>query len=266
MQSSYLSLLNNVLTASLYPESAWLLLKPSDAPGKRIRAAICKALARRGYGLVKFRPFDPEKREKGLDWPMFGYSMAGRLRLENIRFCLERVQNEGIPGDFVECGVWRGGASIFAKGVLNYLSDETRKVWLCDSFQGMPAQRAEDKVDPDIVGRVAASLEDVRANFGRFGLLDDRVEFVKGWFCDSLPAAPIKTISVLRLDGDYYSSTMDALSSLYDKVSPGGFVIVDDYHAFKSCEQAITDFCEQRQIKPALVKIDDTAVYFQKAA
>jgi O-methyltransferase len=260
----YLSLLTSTLTASVYPESAWLLLKASDAPQKRIRAAICKALARRGYGLVKFRPFDPKARENGADWPMFGYSMIGKYRIANIQLCLEAVQKENVPGDFVECGVWRGGASMFAKAVLNRLGDHSRTVWLCDSFEGMPVQRAEDRIDPALGGRIAVSLEQVRENFTRFGLLDDHVRFVKGWFSDSLASAPIEKISVLRLDGDYYSSTMDALTNLYDKVSPGGFIIVDDYYAFKSCEQAITDFCEQRKIKPDLVKIDDIGVYFRK--
>jgi O-methyltransferase len=262
----YLSLLMSTLTASVYPESAWLLLKASDAPRKRIRGAICNALARRGYGLVKFRPFEVKARESGVDWPMFGYSMVGKKRLANIQFCLETVQKENIPGDFVECGVWRGGASMFAKAVLTCLDDESRTVWLCDSFEGMPAQRAEDKVDPDLVGRVAVSLEQVQENFRRFGFLNGRVKFVKGWFSDSLPNAPIEKISILRLDGDYYSSTTDALTSLYDRVAPGGFIIVDDYYAFKSCEQAITDFCEQRQIRPDLVKIDDIGVYFRKGA
>lgn len=259
----YLDLLGDTLTASLYPESAWRVLAPSEAPSKRLRAALLRALAKRGYSIIRKRPFDAAARSNGEDWPMFGYSMVGKRRLENVRLCLETVHKEGIEGDFVECGVWRGGASMYARAVLNSLGDN-RTVWLCDSFEGMPPQRPEDKADPDLIGRIAVSLEEVRENFRRFGLLDDRVKFVKGWFCDSLPRAPIKKISVLRLDGDYYSSTMDALDNLYSKVSPNGFVIVDDYNAFVSCKQAIDDFQEKAGTKFNIVPIDNLAVYFRK--
>jgi O-methyltransferase len=261
----YLGLLQSALTASLYPESAWLLLRPSGK-NRLIRNTILKAFSSRGFAVVKLQAFDQKAREHGEDWPMIGFSMIGKRRLANIQYCLETVHEAIIPGDFVECGVWRGGASIFAKGVLNCLGDDNRKVWLCDSFEGMPVQRDEDKIDPALAGRsyLAVSLDEVRENFLRFGLLDDRVRFVKGWFSETLPTAPIERISVLRLDGDFYSSTMDALNGLYEKVSPGGFIIVDDYNSFKSCKQAITQFREERQIRTDIVSIDRTGVYFRK--
>ena len=82
---------------------------------------------------------------------MFGYSMIGHRRLENIQACLRSVVSAGVDGDFVECGVWRGGASIFAKAVLNSLGEKNRMVWLADSFEGMPVQHAEDKIDADMI-------------------------------------------------------------------------------------------------------------------
>lgn len=263
----YLDLLQGALTASLYPESGWLLLKPSDAPQKKIRAALLSAMASTGYALIKLRPFNPKLRENGEDWPMFGYSMVGEKRLANIRYCLETVHKENVLGDFVECGVWRGGASIFAKGVLNCLGDQGRKLWLCDSFEGMPVQRNEDRIDPALAGRpyLAVSVEQVRENFRCFDLLDDKIEFIKGWFSDTLPTASIERISVLRLDGDYYSSTMDALNSLYTKISPGGFIIVDDYNSFASCKQAISDFQDKRAVKFDIIPIDNAGVYFRKS-
>jgi O-methyltransferase len=262
----YLGLLQSALTASLYPESSWLLLHPSGRLGA-IKNSVLKAFSGRGFAVVKLRPFDQKARESGEDWPLFGYSMIGKQRLANIRYCLETVHREGIPGDFVECGVWRGGASIFAKGVLNCLGDRTRKVWLCDSFEGMPVQRDEDKADPALAENsyLAVSLEQVRENFLRFGLLDERVEFIKGWFSETLPTAPVERISVLRLDGDYYSSTIDALNGLYDKVSSGGFVIADDYNSFQSCKQAIADFREAKKINTEIVPIDKQGIYFRKA-
>jgi O-methyltransferase len=120
--------------------------------------------------------------------------------------------------------------------------------------------------DGEFIGTeyLAVSLQQVQANFARLGLLDDRVKFLKGWFSDTLNDAPIGPISILRLDGDYYSLTMDALDALYDRVSDGGFVIVDDYNAFLSCKEAITDFCSTRNLRPDLRKIDDTAVYWRR--
>jgi O-methyltransferase len=94
----------------------------------------------------------------------------------------------------------------------------------------------------------------------------DRVRFIKGWFSDTLPTAPIGKIAILRLDGDYYSSTMDALNALYDKVTNGGYIIIDDYSAFKSCKTAITEFCNKRQIHPTIQEIDKLGVFWKKAA
>jgi O-methyltransferase len=85
---------------------------------------------------------------------------------------------------------------------------------------------------------LAVSLEQVKANFDRYGLLDDQVRFLKGWFRDTLPVAPIERLAVLRLDGDMYESPMDTLVNLYPKLSEGGYVIVDDYGAIPACRQA----------------------------
>jgi hypothetical protein len=104
----------------------------------------------------------------------------------------------------------------------------------------------------------------VANNFRKFGLLDERVKFIKGWFCDSLPNAPIERIAVLRLDGDLYESTMDALKNLYDKVSIGGFIIVDDYYTWPGCRTAVDEFRLERRDKAPLDDIDTSAVYWRK--
>jgi O-methyltransferase len=260
----YLDLLKKALTASLYDESAWLVVN-SDSSWKN---AVMRLLARRSLFLVKRQKFNAAAREAGEDWPMFGFTMAGTKRLGNVEECVASVIREGVPGDFVECGVWRGGSSIFARAALDSYGGADRVVWLADSFEGMPARTSDDMADPELKGSayLEASLEDVQANFARFGLLDDRVKFVKGWFCDTLPTAPIKTISVLRLDGDYYSSTMDALNALYEKVSVGGYVIIDDYNAFASCKAAVTEFHERLGIRPTLHPIDANAIYWRREA
>ena len=197
--SLYLDLLKKTLTASVYDESAWLVLQPGKLHGaySRIRAAVIRALGKKSLLLVKARPYDHAQRENGRDWPMVGLTMVGHRRLDNIRTCIESVIVDQIPGDFVECGVWRGGSSIFAKEVFKAWGVTDRKVWLADSFEGMPALETEvDKVDPDFSAEryLAVSREDVENNFRRFDLLDESVRFVKGWFSESLLTAPIEQI------------------------------------------------------------------------
>jgi O-methyltransferase len=231
-----------------------------------IRAVAIKQLRKRSLLLVRMRPYNRAEREKGGDQPALGFTMVGHRRLDNIRACIESVIADRVPGDFVECGVWRGGSSIFAKAVFKAHGVSDRKVWLADSFEGMPVLKAEaDKVDSDFSANryFAVSKEDVENNFRRFDLLDENVRFVKGWFSESLPSAPIKQIAVLRLDGDYYTSTMDAFNSLYGKVSKRGFVIIDDYYAFAGCKAAVTEFRAAHGITSELTRIDDCSAYWR---
>lgn len=197
------------------------------------------------------------------------HTMIGRRRLENIQSCVETALTENIRGDLIETGIWRGGAVIFMRGILMAHGITDRKVWAADSFEGVPAPSWPEDAGFDLSTKVfpvlAVSLEDVKELFTRYGLLDDQVSFLKGWFKDSLPVAPIEHLAVLRLDGDLYESTMDALAPLYDKVSPGGFVIVDDYGSCPPCKRAIDDFRAQRGIGEPLQTIDLQGVYWRKA-
>jgi O-methyltransferase len=111
---------------------------------------------------------------------------------------------------------------------------------------------------------LAVSEDTVRANFRRYGLLDDRVRFLRGWFKDTLPGAPIDQIGLLRLDGDLYESTIQALDALYPRLSVGGFCIIDDYHAIDACRQAVTDYREKHSISDNIVEIDGTGVFWRK--
>ena len=159
--------------------------------------------------------------------------MIGMQRLTSLQHCVETVLAEDVPGDLVECGVWRGGASILMRAVLAAHGDETRCVWLADSFAGLPRpDTANYKADKGIrlylrlrfAPILAVPETEVRANFQRYGLLDDQVCFLPGWFKDTLHDAPIDRIAVLRLDGDLYESTIQALDALYPRLSPGGFL------------------------------------------
>ena len=191
--------------------------------------------------------------------------MIGLKRLDNLHACIESVIRDQVLGDFIETGVWRGGACIFMRAALNVYGDETRKIWLADSFEGLPRPDGRYRQDEGSIfwkasHTLAISLDQVRANFSRYGLLDERVRFLKGWFKDTLPTAPIERLAILRLDGDMYSSTMDSLTSLYPKLSSGGFAIIDDY-AIEACRKAVTDFRESNKINDPILPIDWTGVY-----
>ena len=184
---------------------------------------------------------------KGWTGRYAAHTMIGRKRLENVQSCIEDVLAHGVPGDLIETGVWRGGATILMRAVLKAHGVTDRLVWVADSFAGLPAPDSNryprDEGDQlHTFRQLAVSLEQVQDNFRRYGLLDDQVRFLKGWFRETLPSAPIDRLAVLRLDGDLYQSTIEALESLYDRISVGGYVIVDDYGNVAGCRQAVHDF------------------------
>lgn len=195
--------------------------------------------------------------------------MIGLKRLDNIHECVEAIIQDNVPGDLIETGVWRGGACIFMRAALEAYGDENRNVWVADSFEGLPkpdGRYQEDAGDKHwtMSDALGVSLEQVKDNFSRYGMLDERVVFLKGWFKDTLPAAKIDQLAIMRLDGDMYASTMDALESLYPKLSNGGFVIIDDYHAVEACRKAVSDFRETNMITDDILPIDGTGIYWRK--
>ena len=206
-------------------------------------------------------------REFGRDVPSQAHSMIGLRRMTNLQFCIEQVLAEGVPGDLIETGVWRGGAVIFMRGVLRAHGVRDRTVWVADSFEGLPAPDVKghpaDAAWVPSAGRISVSLETVRKNFSRYDLLDNQVRFLEGWFKDTLPGAPIERLAVLRLDGDLHESTRDALTNLYPKVPPGGFVIVDDYN-LESCRSAVHEYREVHGIVEPIQDIDGSGVYWRR--
>jgi hypothetical protein len=203
-------------------------------------------------------------------------TMLPLVRLNQLQSCVMDVLRRGVPGDMIETGVWRGGATIFMRGVLKALNVTDRRVWVADSFEGLPVP------DPDkfpleakahagpfmtkVCNHLAVGLDEVKRNFEAYGLLDEQVRFLKGWFSETLPSAPIERLAVMRLDGDLYDSTRDALVSLYDRLSPGGYVIVDDYgeDSWTYCRKAVDEFRTQRGISDALVRVDSRCHFWQR--
>jgi hypothetical protein len=215
--------------------------------------------------------FDAQIRREGRDWPGDAETMIGLERLENLESCVRDVLERNVPGDLIETGVWRGGAAILMRAMLKLAGDTSRVVWAADSFAGLPppdpVRYPKDAGDEHWKqAPLAVSRPEVARNFARYGLLDDQVRFLEGWFRDTLPGAPIDRLAVLRLDGDMYESTTVALESLYPKLSRGGYVIVDDYGAVPGCREAVQDYRARFDVREPILPIDWTGVYWQRLA
>lgn len=203
-------------------------------------------------------------------------SMLPLCRLDHLQRCIVDVVGKGVPGDLIETGAWRGGATIFMRAVLKVYGANDRKVWVADSFEGFPEPNADrfpaeakhfnGAVMTRTLNHLATSIEGVRRNFEAYGMLDEQVHFLKGWFKDTLPSAPIETLAILRLDGDYYESTWDSLTALYDKLSIGGYAIIDDYgeDRWTYCAKAVDDFRRERGIDEPLEPVDTKCCFWQR--
>jgi O-methyltransferase len=267
----YLDLLKKALSFSLWPEPPMPIATFNDGrpAWKRVLITILSRLAATaGTDIVRAARATAAERDEGRSWPSCAYTMIGRRRLDNLQSCIESVLRDRVPGDLIETGVWRGGACIFMRGVLRAHGVTDRRVYVADSFQGLPApdpaKYPHDTGDTHHVHRfLAVSEEQVRSNFERYGLLDDQVVFLNGWFKDTLPNADIGALSILRLDGDMYESTWDALNALYPRLSPGGYCIIDDY-ALPNCRKAVDDYREAHGIAAPMTAIDWTSCYWRR--
>jgi O-methyltransferase len=239
-----------------------------------------------GEQLVQYTQYSADKRLAGQDWPSSAHTMIGLKRLNNIQALAEDVLSSGVEGDFIEAGVWRGGATIFMRGILKAYGIQNRCVWVADSFRGFPKpeQTTERSYsspgfklirerlannDPSLGSSLkmlgqGTQLEEVKQNFARYGLLDEQVKFIQGFFSDTLPSAPVEKLAMLRADGDLYDSTFEILENLYPRVSSGGYVIIDDYNSFQECRRAVNDYLEMNGLQVDLVPIDSDAVFWQK--
>jgi hypothetical protein len=198
--------------------------------------------------------------------------MTSPERLHALVTAVEHVTRAGIPGDFVECGVWKGGSMMAVARTLLKRGCSDRTLWLFDTFDGMPPP---SDVDCDLHGRSASSLlaaEDretslfwavaplaaVRYNLESTGYPAERIRYVQGRVEDTLPARAPDLIALLRLDTDWYSSTRHELVHLFPRLSPGGVLIVDDYGHWQGCRRAVDEFIEEQRIAMLLCRIDYT--------
>jgi O-methyltransferase len=268
LRGLYLDLLKRCLTGIL-ADYEFVRPRPTRWWRSMWYRTASAAIGTTGLDLVRRVPTSLNARHEGLDWPAQAFTMVGMRRLDNVQECVSTVLREHVPGDLIECGVWRGGTTIFMRALLKVYGEFERTVWVADSFQGFPKPSpgkfpADEGDSSWSVQLLAVSRAQVEENFRKFGLLDGQVRFLEGWFRDTLPEAPTRQVAVLRLDGDLYESTMDALTSLYPKVSAGGYVIVDDYGAHKGCRAAIDEYRERHDSQEPIQVIDDSGAIFWK--
>lgn len=247
----------------------------TSAELQRVRTAYLDLMSESLIGRLNLEPplpacknktYDETYRDRGWDWPATAPSMIGALRMGNLRRECERVLKEGVAGDFMETGVWRGGACMMMRAVLKAYGVTDRRVIAADTFAGLPPPTAGVEADQNShlhsVPDFSVPLAEVRAAFERYQLLDQQVVFLEGLFRDTLPHAPVERLAVLRLDADMYESTMDGLEHLYGKLSPGGSLIVDDYFLFEAHRKAVDDYRAAHAIAEPIERIDDFGGYW----
>jgi O-methyltransferase len=274
MRRRYLQLLKNTLVNLVYPEHELRLRYLEAANGTVDRLDVQRALRDIRYtDAASFEELVAGKRD-GRNFRRSvtrdAHTMVGLRRLDNIEWCAAQIFAADVDGDFFEAGVCQGGASIFMRAVQVAHEQSHRRMWVADSFEGLPAPTSEVDAGLDFTEQrmpwLAASLTAVQDHFRAYDLLSDAVRFVPGWFADTLAAAPVERIALLRIDADLYASTRTVLTALYDRVAPGGFIIVDDYHAFPACRTAVDEFRAERGIADPLRRVDWTATCWQKGA
>lgn len=269
----YLDLLKRTLTFSLWDEPPYPIepMLPALSPSRRvIYGNAARLLKTRNLALVSTRKVGDDKRKDGSQlWPPFAHTMVGMKRLDNLQMCVANVLADGVAGDLIETGVWRGGASIFMRALLKAYGDASRRVFVADSFAGLPPPDAEqfpadaDDRHHEFNTMLAVSRTQVEQNFAAYGLLDERVVFLEGWFKDTLPNAPIDQLAILRLDGDMYESTIQVLETLYPKLASGGYCIIDDF-GLPPCRQAVEDYRATHQIVDPIETVDWTGAFWRK--
>jgi O-methyltransferase len=212
-----------------------------------------------------------EKENISLVQPM---TMTSQERLVSLSRAVDHIVTNHIPGDIVECGVWKGGSMMLVARKLLSLGDTKRKLFLFDTYEGMsePDERDVSAVDNRTAEELLSqadrlngdnvwcysSLDEVKANLTKTGYPQEQMVFVKGKVEDTLPHPAIGQIALLRLDTDWYESTKHELETLYDLLVPGGILIIDDYGHWDGCRKAVDEFIEKRKLSLFLNRIDYT--------
>jgi hypothetical protein len=270
IRARYLSLLKRALGNMLYPELE-LQIEHLEQGGEGLSGI---ELQRSQRDIIERQPDQYAAlmagKRQGTAPLRFAHTMIGLFRLANIERCAEAVFADGVPGDFLEAGVCKGGAAIFMRALQVAHAAPERRTWVADSFAGVPPSEAPEDAAYGLhleEGRqpwLACSEGAVREHFRRYDLLDANVRFLPGRLADTLPSAPTGPLAILRIDVDLYSSTAQCLDLLYDRVSRGGFVIVDDYGYLRCCRDAVNDFRRRRGVEEPIRWVDGSGIYWRK--
>ena len=247
--------------------------------------AIYKAAVRFLYlakGAWNHGRHDREKWEMvKIIYAMLPYTLVGVGGLEVSYLAVKELDRRRVEGDVVELGVARGGcAAVMGKAMFSGTSACERNLWLFDSYAGLPEPTRDDfdpgrgggtgdHVRPLPEGSCLGTMAEVKSlMFETCGFPADRVIFVKGWFQDTIPETEkrIGKIALLRVDGDWYESTKVCLEGLYDKVAPGGMIIIDDYQSCYGCEKAVDEFLKKEDIRVDMKFDGRGGCYFEKPA
>jgi O-methyltransferase len=186
--------------------------------------------------------------------------------LKALHGLARELDRDGIAGDFVECGVFRGGSATLLGAALRR-SRLPRHLWLFDSFQGLPRPTEPDGPSaPILEGDLVGDEQNVRRLLRKVSAPLDRIQIVAGWFHETLPTAPIDRIALLHIDADWYGSVKLCLERFYELLEPGAVVVLDDYYDWPGCKAALDDFARARSLRIALKGGGDEPAYFRKPA
>lgn len=190
-------------------------------------------------------------------------TLLSKGQLDLIERAILTVEERGVPGDFLEAGVWRGGAIILMRSLIEAYQMGDRKVFAADSFAGIPknSRARNDPVD-SWADRWVASLDEVRQSIARFGFLDERIVFAPGFFSESLKTLEGEKFALIRLDSDSYESVETSLHHLYPLLSKGGIVIIDDWHLV-GCRSAVQNYRLQHGIRDE-IQVYEANAYWVK--
>lgn len=219
-------------------------------------------------------PYDFSDTVKAIVQRVQPFTMTSPERIATLIDATTHLVRNGIPGDFVECGVWRGGSAMTMALTLQQYGISDRRLWLYDTFEGMSAPTAAD-VSHDGENAAAqlatqakddarsiwcfASKEDVQHNVRSTGYPEARLSFVQGRVEDTIPHTAPDQIALLRLDTDWYESTKHELTHLYPRLAPGGVLIIDDYGYWQGARKAVDEYFAEHDTNIFFARVDSTA-------
>jgi cephalosporin hydroxylase len=195
----------------------------------------------------------------------FPYTAMGSVKLDHLDRVLHTIGDEKVPGDLLECEPGRGGAAVYMRGYLEAAGLPGRDVWVAGTFRSSPAGRPPRPLTEGGIDDLLADLTQVRSAFDRFGLLDDRVRFLQGELDASLADAAITEIALVRIGAGIGAEAANVLDRVYDRLSDGGFVVVEDASE-PGCEQAVDTFRSRRKITSPIERIGWSGLSWRKDA